>query len=88
MTRLSISIAASILTITLAPAAAAYATDPDDGMLREVSELRLLAEVDAVPTDICTVKVSSEMAQLLGLPENWRIEDGDTVSAMACNTSN
>ncbi|MEO0930333.1 MAG: hypothetical protein AAFY14_06745 [Pseudomonadota bacterium] len=85
MTRLSISTAAVLLTITIAPAAQAFGTDPAPETLGEISQISLMTQAETAPAGTCTVKVSPAMADMLGLPDDWRIGDQDTLTAIACN---
>ena len=85
MTRLSISMTAALLTMTLAPAASAYGTDPAPDTLRNISHVSLVnAQVEA-SAGTCKVTVTPAMAEMLGRPDNWRIGDEATLTAVACN---
>lgn len=84
MTRLSISMAATFLMISLAPAAQAYGTDPAEDTLRDISQVVFVAQ-DHAADGTCQINVTPALASILGLPDDWRTGEAGTVTALACD---
>ncbi len=85
MTKLSISMAATLLMISLAPAANAYSIDPAEDMLQEISQLGYVADDLAEADGSCQFTVTPELAQILGLQSDWRTGDTTAIASVACN---
>ncbi|MDX8347705.1 hypothetical protein SLH49_06875 [Cognatiyoonia sp. IB215446] len=85
MTRLSISMAAAFLTMTLTPAAQAYGTDPAADTLSELTQIGLELPSEARTTETCQVRLTPAMAELLGLPSDWRDDTLTGATKVACN---
>ena len=84
MTKLSLTMTAALLTMTLAPAAQAYGTDPEPDTRIALTDLRLAAQ-DTHPNDVsCAFRVTAELAEILGLPDDWRTPDNGQDMAVAC----
>lgn len=88
MTRLSISMAAVLLTMSLAPAAQAYGTDPADDTLSRLSQISFAAADTADAAGTCTIKVTPSLDAVLALPDDWRTGDTAKLTTVACNGDN
>jgi len=83
MTRLSITLCTLALSISIAPAAHAYATEPGAGdytpaVLQTPSNQQ-------VATDTCAIKVTPLLAELIGLDPAWRESPSPTAQvSLAC----
>ena len=72
MTKLSISLAAVMLSVTFAPAAHAYSTEPAPQTLHQISQIAPLGPQSVKVEGTCTVQVTPILASILGLPDDWR----------------
>jgi len=79
MTRLSIAFAAATLTLSLAPAANAYATEPTFTVTDAVVSMPQTAETG----EICVSRISPELAKALALP---RPNADARLATLACVT--
>ncbi len=85
MTKLSISLAAAMLSVTLAPTAQAYSTEPAPQTLHQISQLTPLGPQSVKVESVCTVQVSPLLASLLGLQDDWRTDrQTPAQSTVAC----
>lgn len=85
MTKLSITMAATYLLISLAPAANAYGTDPAEDTLQDISQVAFNAFDTAEADGTCKINVTPELASILGLSDDWRTGDDAVTTAVACN---
>lgn len=88
MTKLSISMATTILMISLAPTAQAYGIDPAEDMLRNISQVDYISEDHAASDGTCQISVTPELASILGLSDDWRMPAAGTMTALACDGEN
>lgn len=88
MTRFSTSMAITCLMMSLAPAAQAYGTDPATHTLRDISQVGYITDDHAVADGTCQIKVTPELASILGLSDDWRTGEAGTVTALACEGDN
>jgi hypothetical protein len=84
MTRLSISIAAVLLTMTLVPSANAYGTDPAPQTLSTLSDVRFVVQDTAIADGTCTLQITPAVASILGMADDWRTGGDVTGTAVAC----
>ncbi len=75
MTKLSISLAAMMLSVTLAPAASAYSTEPAPQSFAQISQVGMSLPQAADLDGTCAVKVTPILASILGLSDDWRESD-------------
>lgn len=85
MTRLSMSIGATLMMFSLAPAAYAYEVSPEEDALRDITQLSFDLPQEAALEGTCQVKVTPEVASILGFPSDWREGDSRANTALACN---
>lgn len=71
MTKLSISLAAAILSVALAPAAQAYSTEPAPQTFSQISQVAPLGPQTVKVEGTCTLQVTPMLASLLGLQQDW-----------------
>lgn len=72
MPKLSITLAAAALSITFAPAAQAYSTEPAPNTLRQISQVTPVGPQTASVPGTCTVQITPILASILGLHDDWR----------------
>lgn len=72
MTKLSISLAAVMLSVTLAPAAQAYSTESGPQLLYQISKIKPLGPQSVKVEDACTLLVTPILASILGLQDDGR----------------
>ncbi|MEJ8559936.1 hypothetical protein QTO30_00845 [Yoonia sp. GPGPB17] len=82
MTKLSISLAAAVLSVTFAPTAGAYSFEPEhDTAIQVAAPSAQTADAEGV----CSVAVTPLLAGILTLPDDWRGgADGSAQTALAC----
>ncbi|WP_341366551.1 hypothetical protein [Yoonia sp. BS5-3] len=85
MTRFSKTASAALLMLSIAPAAQAYGTDPEADALRNIVQLSFELPQEAALDGTCQIKVTPELASVLGLPGDWRGGDAAESTALACN---
>ena len=85
MTRLSMSVGATLMMFSLAPAAYAYEISPHEDTLRNLTQLSFDLPQYAALEGTCQVKVTPEVASILGFPSDWRDSDNRTHTALACH---
>ncbi|MEM8537241.1 MAG: hypothetical protein AAGF56_05190 [Pseudomonadota bacterium] len=83
MTKLSICFSAAVLSISLAPAVQAYATDPEAQDYAQLATISVLPQAQ-VAEDTCTVKVTPALVAMLGLPDDWRGQAPAGQETVAC----
>ena len=82
MTKLSISFAAALLSVSLAPTAHAYGFEPERGVATPIA---VSSPQTAEAEGVCTVSITPLLASILALPDDWRGSvDAATQSAVAC----
>ncbi len=85
MTKLSISLAAAMLSITLAPAAQAYNTDPAPQTLHQITQITPVGPQSIKVDGTCSVQITPTLASILGLSGDWRSGNMHAVqTSMAC----
>jgi hypothetical protein len=72
MTNLSTSVVAAILSVTFAPVANAYGTEPGSQSFVRISPIAMSMPQTAEVTDACVVSMTPALASILGLPNDWR----------------
>lgn len=87
MTRLSMSMSAVLLTMTLTPAAQAYGTDPASDALEDIAQIGLSLPAEPALEGTCRMPLTAETAQILALPDNWRDEAQTDAANMACRST-
>lgn len=81
MTKLSISLAAVMLSVTFAPSAQAYWFEPTQAVALPAAAAPQLADAEGV----CAVAITPILAEILALPDDWRGSTTDhTQTALAC----
>ncbi|MDX8354406.1 hypothetical protein [Cognatiyoonia sp. IB215182] len=85
MTRLSISFAAALLTMTLTPTAHAYGTDPSADALQDILQIGLELPSQVKAEGTCQMKLTPAMAQMLALPADWRGDAQNDQVDVACS---
>ena len=88
MTKLTLTLTAAFLTMTLAPAAQAYGTDPVADTLITLSNVQFVAEGAQTSDGTCAATITPALAEMLGLPDDWRTGDDADATAVACNGDN
>jgi len=84
MTKLSISLAAAVLSVTFAPSAGAYSLEPEDQSITLASLQTPVAPLIATE-GACAVVVPTVLASILNLPQDWQGNDaGPAQTALAC----
>lgn len=85
MTKLSISLAAVMLSFTFAPHGHAYGTEPAPQTLQQISQITPVGPQSTKVEGTCTVKVTPILASILGLQKDWRTNDQPLAqSIVAC----
>lgn len=85
MPKLSITLAAAALSISFAPTAQAYSTDPAPQTLHLISQITPLGPQSVKVEDACTVQVTPILATILGLPDDWRSDENRAAqTSLAC----
>jgi hypothetical protein len=85
MPRLSITLSAVVLSMSLAPSAFAYATDPAPDAFHQIALVGDFDAQSALSTEACVIKVTPQLAEVIGLNPDWREDvaaNGQT--SMAC----
>jgi hypothetical protein len=86
MTRLSITLCAVVLSISLAPAAQAYAVEPAAGDFSQGLELTMPENTVASDAGVCTVQLGPLFANLIGVaPDGWTAATVRGQTVLACN---
>lgn len=85
MTKLSISLAAVVLSFTFTPSVHAYGTEPAPQTLQQISQITPVGPQSTKVEGACTVKVTPVLAAILGLQKDWRTQDQPLAqSTVAC----
>lgn len=71
MPRLSLRLSSTLILVSLATAASAYATDPEPVRFSQVAQPTQSVTQIAEPTDTCAKELTPALATLLGLEPAW-----------------
>ena len=83
MTKLLLTLRVVTVSATFATSVSAYSTEPAAGLVHQTA-LRGAPEINlAEVPETCNVKVTPDIAQLIGLDPNWRTAS-DVTTALAC----
>lgn len=84
MTKLSISLAAAMLSVTFAPTAGAYSFEPASQPLDTLTQTVASSSRTALADGVCTVRITPILAEILALPDGWRSNAEVAQTALAC----
>ena len=82
MTKLSIVLASTMLSVSFVPAASAYSFAPEEA---DVVPMAVSAPQTAKIEGVCTMAITPLLAGILALPDDWRGATGGSLqTALAC----
>lgn len=85
MNTLSSTLAAILLSLSLAPAASAYGTEPESQSFARISPIAMSMPQTAHDGDTCVVEITPDLASIIGLSDDWRPKGPQTQqTALAC----
>ena len=83
MTNLLLTLSVVCLTTMIATSSMAYGTEPDAGMIHQIAVSGQTDVQLAQSTKVCKIKVTPDLAQLIGLDPDWRAQVA-VATALAC----